>query len=344
MKSKYFVSVIMPIRNEAEGIEHTLKTLLEQDYPQNRMEIIIADGQSDDGTIEIVKAFASQYPLIKLINNEQRIVPTGLNKAINISNGEVIIRVDAHSVYPQNYISRLVEALDEYQADNVGCVIETIPYNNTSLSKAIAIALSSPFGVGNSSFRVGVEKPVEVDTVPFGCFRRDVFDQVGLFDEDLVRNQDDEFNARMRKNGKKILLIPDLKCQYTARKNLKQLRRMLFQYGLFKPLVNYKLKEVSTLRQLVPLLLIIYTVLGFVLSFIHPLIAVLYTIGLMFYLIALLMVSLVQALKHSKILSMWFYLFLSYPSMHYSYGWGYIVGLRKLLTGCKKSVEFTISR
>jgi len=344
MASNKMISVIMPIRNERESIEDTLISLLKQDYPDDLIEIIVADGQSDDGTYEIVKELASTYPCIRLITNKKKIVPTGLNEAIKMSKGKVIIRVDAHSVYPNNYISRLVEALDIYGADNVGCVIKTEPYNNSAKCRAIAIGLSSPFGVGNSSFRIGIKEAIEVDTVPFGCFRREVFEDIGFFDEELVRNQDDEFNARMRKNGKKIFLIPDIECSYKARKNYTLLGRMLFQYGLFKPLVNKKLGEISSLRQLVPLLLVLYTIMGVVFAAFNLLFLKVYLAGLSVYFFSLLLISFSQSIVKRKDISLWLNVFMVYPTMHYAYGWGYIMGLKNLLLKKKSSRDFKISR
>ena len=185
---------------------------------------------------------------------------------IQQAKGDVIIRMDCHSVYPKDYVLTLVRALDEYNADNVGAVIETIPMDNLPKSEAIASVMSSFFGVGNALFRIGVNKVKEVDTVPFGCFRREIFDELGLFDEAFIRNQDDEFNARMIKNGKKILLIPNVKIQYYARQYYKQVSRMFFQYGLFKPLVNYKLRQVASVRQIIPVALVLYLLIMLLVS------------------------------------------------------------------------------
>lgn len=344
MEEFKFVSVVMPIRNEADSIEDTIQSLLKQDYPADRFEILIADGISIDGTEKIVRNFAENNSKIKYIRNYGKIVPTGLNLAIEKSIGEVILRMDAHSYYPDNYISKLVLALEEYQADNVGCVIETIPANNSPMARAIAAGLSSPFGVGNSMFRVGVNKPMEVDTVPFGCFRREVFDKIGLFDEELVRNQDDEFNARMIKNGLRIVLIPDLECRYQARSNFRMLARMLYQYGLFKPLVNMKLKQVATLRQLVPLLLVIYSIGGGVFSFIWPSLLPLYILGLGTY-ISFIILGGIKAYTSNKDLKLFPFSVITFPIMHLSYGWGYLQGIGRLLFRSKRNQkEVKLSR
>jgi glycosyltransferase involved in cell wall biosynthesis len=339
-----YVSIILPVRNEILTIEKTIEGILSQDYPKSRMEILIADGNSDDGTNNIIKEYAKKEPLIKYIFNKDRIVPTSLNLAIKASKGEIIVRMDAHNFYPDNYISTLVRYLTEYDAGNTGCVIKTIPSSDNNVSKAVATGLSSPFGVGNSLFRTGVKKPVYVDTVPYGCFKKEVFKKIGLFDEDLVRNQDDEFNARMIKNGYKILLVPDVEVSYIARDNLKKLSKMLFQYGLFKPLVNIKLGSIPTLRQLIPLFFVLYVVIGGILSvLLSGRMLTLYLAGLLFY----LFVDIIFSLKHSldkKDLLLTPFLFVTFPVMHFSYGLGYLRGIWRFYVLRKKrisSVELT---
>ena len=175
-----------------------------------------------------------------------------MNAGIRAARGEIIVRMDAHVVYPPHYLPIAVAALLETGADNVGGVIVTRPGANTPMGRAIALGLSHPFGVGNSYFRIGTSERRWVDTVPFGCFRRSLFDRIGLFDEELVRNQDDEFNFRIQQRGGRVLLLPDLVAQYYARPSLRHVARMYFQYGYFKPLVARKLGRIMTARQLVP--------------------------------------------------------------------------------------------
>jgi glycosyltransferase involved in cell wall biosynthesis len=339
-----YVSIILPVRNEILTIEKTIEGILSQDYPKSRMEILIADGNSDDGTNNIIKEYAKKEPLIKYIFNKNRIVPTSLNLAIKASKGEIIVRMDAHNFYPDNYISTLVRYLTEYDAGNTGCVIKTIPSSDNNVSKAVATGLSSPFGVGNSLFRTGVKKPVYVDTVPYGCFKKEVFKKIGLFDEDLVRNQDDEFNARMIKNGYKILLVPDVEVSYIARDNLKKLSKMLYQYGLFKPLVNIKLGSIPTLRQLIPLFFVLYVVIGGILSvLLSGRMLTLYLAGLLFYLFVDMFFSLKHSLDNKDPLLTPF-LFVTFPVMHFSYGLGYLRGIWRFCVLRKKrisSVELT---
>jgi len=344
MEKQPFVSIIIPVRNEVSSIRRTIDSVLSQDYDASSFEILIADGASDDGTDRIIKEYAKNKSNIKYIENPKRIVPTGLNLAIQTTRAEIIVRMDAHSFYPENYISTLVKALFQYNADNVGCIIKTIPDSDNMKAKAIAMGLSSPYGVGNSMFRVGVEKAMEVDTVPFGCFRKEVFDHIGLFDEELARNQDDEFNARMLKNGYKIILIPELECSYLARSNFQQLSRMLYQYGVYKPLVNYKLKQVATLRQLVPLLLVLYLLGGILLCLVFPFLWILFSAGLSVYVLFIMTGALAGSIKTKE-----WVLFplgvITFPVMHLSYGWGYINGILRLMRRSKENVfEVKLSR
>ncbi|MCG8582521.1 MAG: glycosyltransferase family 2 protein [Bacteroidales bacterium] len=345
MEKHQFVSIIMPVRNEAKTIRQTVDSILKQDYPADNFEIIIADGISTDGTDEIIISLEKENPAIQYLKNFKKIVPTGLNMAIRKAKGDVIVRLDAHTIYPKNYISRLTKALKNTEADNVGCIIETIPANETKEAHAIAMGLSSQFGVGNSKFRVGIHKATEVDTVPFGCFRREVFDEIGYFDEELVRNQDDEFNARMIKHGYRIVLIPDLTCHYHARENFSQLARMLYQYGLFKPLVNKKLRRISSWRQLVPLCLVVYIIAGGIISTLHPITLSAYLSGICIYILFILLGSIKAITKNTSNFLLLPYCILTFMVMHLSYGSGYLTGLWKFIVNpVDNPTEFKLSR
>lgn len=248
------VTVLVPCRNEERYISACLDSILGTSYPADRLEILVIDGRSTDRTRDIVQQYVGRDARIRLVDNPKRIVPTALNAGIRIATGDIVVRMDAHVVYPAAYITRLVTALQDSGADNVGARLITVPSGDGPVARAIAIGLSHPLGVGNAHYRLGSqsERWVAVDTVPFGCYRREVFSRIGGFDEDLIRNQDDEFNARLIQQGGKVLLIPDLTARYYARPTLRQLGRMYFQYGLFKPLVARKVGRVMTARQLVP--------------------------------------------------------------------------------------------
>ncbi len=322
------LSVICPIYNEERYIAACIESILAQDYPKDELEVIFADGMSTDATRDIVSQYAARYPWIKLIDNPDRIVPPALNRAIEASHGDIIMRLDAHAEYPANYFSALTEALVRLDADNVGGVCITLPTNESPAARAIAAVLSSKFGMGNSAFRVGASSITRVDTVPFGCWRRNVFDRIGLFDPELIRNQDDEFNGRLTKAGGKIYLLPDVEVRYYARDKISKVAKMFYQYGLFKPLVNKKLGSPATLRQFVPLILVAGLIVGLILSVLWPPFLPVYIAGVAFYLGLCLVFSILSSRDIRQILLQ----SLTYSTVHLSYGAGYLAGLWKLLT------------
>lgn len=246
------VSIIIPCRNEVEYIGPCLDSVLATTYPRDAIEILVVDGLSDDGTRERLRELAARCPSLRVLDNPARIVPTALNLGIRAAAGDIIIRMDAHALYPPRYVTALVGALQRSGADNVGGRIVAYPAKRTATARAVAYALNHPLGVGNARFRLPSHGPAWVDTVPFGCFPRSVFDRVGPFDEDLVRNQDDEFNQRVLRAGGRILLLPDIEATYFPRASLSKLARTYYQYGLFKPLAARKIGRVATWRQLVP--------------------------------------------------------------------------------------------
>lgn len=321
------ISVIIPCRNEEEFIANTLDSILESNYDINSMEILVVDGMSDDRTREIVSEYAQKNPMIRLIDNPQRTVPYAMNYGIEQSHGDVIVRLDAHSVYPSNYISELVHWLKELNVENVGGVWDATPTNDSLEARAVAYATAHPFGIGNAQYRISEKtEPYEVDTVPFGCYRRDVFDKIGLFDTDLTRNQDDELNARLIQDGGKIYLIPTLKIKYFARENFSKLVKMFFQYGYFKPLVNLKLKQPATLRQFVPPLFVLFLFFVVLSFFIMPALSPLFVAVLTLYATIDLYVSYNLSKKYHD-MQLLPYLASSFVLIHLSYGYGYLKGI-----------------
>jgi succinoglycan biosynthesis protein ExoA len=244
-----FVSVIMPVRNEAGFIERSLGCVLGQDYPADRMEVIVADGMSDDGTRELVHAAAKRDGRVRLVDNQGRIAPTALNAALTGARGTIIVRVDGHTEIASDYVRQCVRELERTGADNVGGRMKA--GGNGSICRAIAAATSSAFGVGGARFHYS-EAEEWVDTVYLGAWRRSTFDSLGLFDEELVRNQDDEFNYRLRAAGGRILLSPKIRSLYYGRSSLSSLARQYFQYGLWKVRVLQKHPRQMRLRQFVP--------------------------------------------------------------------------------------------
>ncbi len=321
------VSIIIPCRNEEKFIGKTLESILSMDFDMNNVEILVVDGRSDDKTREIVRELSEKYSIIKLIDNPEKTVPYAMNYGIKEAKGDIIIRMDAHSLYPENYISKLVYWLEKLNADNIGGVWDTTPANDTLEAQAIALATSHPFGIGNAQYRISNKtEPYEVDTVPFGCYKKEVFEKIGMYDTDLTRNQDDELNARLIQNGGTIYLIPDLKIKYFARDRFSKMFKMFYQYGLFKPLVNLKLKQPATLRQFVPPLFVLFLIFGILFSFVNKVFLVMFLIGLLIYFSLNVTVSFKIA-KKERNLKLFPYLVAAFFLIHISYGFGYLKGI-----------------
>ena len=331
------ISIIIPCYNEALFIDKLLENVVEQDYPKDLTEVFVIDGLSPDGTREAISRFAERYPYIHLLDNDRRYVPFALNKGILSSTGEVIIRMDAHAEYSPDYFSRLVEALYRLNADNVGGSWITLPGNSTIKALAIAGALSSPFGIGNAHYRLENKMEREVDTVPFGCFRREVFNRIGLFDEELLRNQDDGFNAKIAHTGGKIYLIPDVKIRYFARTSVKSIWKMFFQYGLFKPLGNKKAGSPATIRQFIPPLFVLFLIVSLCGGLFFKSVASIGLSGFLCYTLVNLIFTYRVAAKHAQ-LRLVGYLPWIFFILHLSYGLGYLIGIVKfVILGQKKS-------
>jgi succinoglycan biosynthesis protein ExoA len=254
------VSVVMPVRNEERYIERSLGSVLAQDYPADRMEILIADGMSDDATRERIAEIADGRQ-VRILDNPQGIVAPGLNALIAEAQGEIVVRVDGHCEIASDYVRRAVEVLtgDEGYA-GVGGPIETV--GETDVARAVAAGMSSWFGVGGSAFRVGSARPIVADTVPFPAYPRAVLIEAGPYDEELVRNQDDEYNYRLRGAGKKLLLTPAMQSRYWSRANLRSLWRQYFQYGFWKVRVMQKHPRQMSWRQFAPPGLVAALVVG----------------------------------------------------------------------------------
>ena len=237
------VTVIMPILNEANFIRQSLGAVLTQDYPAESLEIIVVDGGSTDNTLPLVQGLRLNHPNLRLLHNPKRIQAAALNIGIMAARGEIVIRVDGHTLIAPNYVRCCVEYLRQGKADNVGGLMR--PVGTTYCGKAIALATSSPFGIGGSKFHYS-EREQYVDTVYMGAFRRTIFDRIGLFDEQLKINEDYEFNYRLRQAGGKILLSPTLNSSYVPRQSLGALWRQYFQYGHWK--VRMLQKHPASLR------------------------------------------------------------------------------------------------
>lgn len=322
-----YVSIVMPVRNEVQYIEGAIQSVLDQDYPADAFEVLVADGMSTDGTREVVQSFYKDAPRVVLIDNPGRIVPTGLNKAIDQARGEIIIRVDGHCVIARDYVRKSVAYLrHDPQLSGVGGPMETIGV--TPVSAAIAAAMSSPFGVGGSAFRTKKDQKLLVETVAFPAYKASTLRQAGPFDEELVRNQDDEYNYRLREMGGKILLAPDIRSRYYSRGSLYNLWRQYFQYGFWKVRVMQKHPRQMKLRQYVPPLFVIGTAGSTLLTLLFPGIGK-YLLGVVLggYAVANLVASLLTAARSG--LGYLFVLPAAFATLHYSYGLGFLVGLVK---------------
>ncbi|HRY32956.1 MAG TPA: glycosyltransferase family 2 protein [Bacteroidales bacterium] len=319
------VSIIIPCFNEEKFLPGLISDIAGQDYPSEKMEVIFVDGMSRDKTVEIILQSSSIYPHFRLLNNPARFVPFALNKGIREAGGEIIIRMDAHARYPHDYISLLVKSLEELKADNVGGCWVTTPAGPGLVPLAIASVMSSVFGMGNAMYRLPARDVMQVDTVPFGCYRKEIFERIGYFDEALIRNQDDEFNARLIQNGGRIFLVPAIRITYFARDTIAKTLKMFYQYGLFKPLVNKKLKRPATLRQFIPPALVLSLAAGLVLSLINSIFLVITGLILALHLLCGIFFSAGAIMKHRKpgLLLLMPLLFLL---IHLSYGTAYISG------------------
>lgn len=217
-----FLSVVVPTRNERRSIEACLDSILATDYPADRMEVLVVDGASRDGTREVLDRYAARDRRVRRLDNPDRRTPVALNRGIAAARGEVIARMDAHTVYPSDYLPRCVAGLERHDAENVGGVWEIQPTEDTLTGRALAAVYGHPFGVGDAWYRTGVEAPREVDTVPFGCWPREVFDRLGGFDERLDRAQDLELNLRLKRAGGRVVLDPSIRSRYLARSTARE--------------------------------------------------------------------------------------------------------------------------
>lgn len=255
------ISVVIPVRNEEHAITAAIGSALAQQV-EAQLEVIVADGGSDDGTRNAVLAMAHEDPRVRLVSNPTATTPAGLNAAIEESRGSVIVRCDAHSVLPKDYIATALSIMEATGADVVGGTQRAI--GRGFWQRAIAMAMTTPAGIGDARFHTG-GPPGPVDTVYLGVFRRSAFERVGLFDRSLLRNQDYELNHRVRKSGRDVYFHPDLEVDYLPRSNLWQLARQFKQYGEWKRLVLRRFPESLRWRQLAPPLFVVGLVISVVL-------------------------------------------------------------------------------
>jgi glycosyltransferase involved in cell wall biosynthesis len=248
------ISVIVPLRNERSNVDSFVNDLAAQDF-EGELEVLVADGASDDGGIERLRAAARAAGVrMRVMDNPAGWVSHGLNACIREAQGDLIVRLDCHSRYAGDYLRRCAEVSQQTGAWNVGGRL--VPTGTTPIERAVACAMDSPFGGIGWTRSSGGER-VETDTVTFGAFRPEVFERVGLFDEDLVRNQDDEFNMRLRAAGGRIVLDPAITVMYRPRGSFGGVWRQYFEYGLWKVPVMLKHRRIATVRGVVPLVFVL---------------------------------------------------------------------------------------
>lgn len=312
------VSVIIPVYNEEKYVEKCINSLISQSYPREKMEWIIIDGNSSDHTIEIIKKYIDDYP-IRLVTNPKRKTPSSLNIGIQKSTGKYIVRFDAHAIFPETYIQDCISCLEETGADNVGGYVVTRAEG--FVGSAIAGMLSSKFGVGGSSFRVDT-KSGYVDTVPFGTFKRSIFDRIGFFNEELVRSEDNDINARIIENGGKVYLSEKIHSTYYCRDSVASLVKMGLQNGnaLFRTIkLNPKAMK---LRHFVPFLFVVSIVALMICGLFFSPFYYLLAAEMSLYLLLDLIYSFKKPNTKYGIISLWLY-----PLFHISYGIGSLLGL-----------------
>jgi succinoglycan biosynthesis protein ExoA len=324
-----FISVIMPVYNEKEYMDSSLGSVIAQDYPPELIEILVVDGMSNDGTREIVRFYQRKNPNMSLIDNPGKIVPIGMNTALRRCRGEIIIRVDGHCEVAPDYVRKCVQYLQGGDIDGVGGPMKTI--GETPLSESIAVAMSSKFGVGGSAFRTITGKSMLVDSIPFPAYTNSIIQKAGFYDEELVRNQDDEYNYRLRSLGARLLLASDIQSTYYSRGSMKKLWKQYYQYGYWKVRVLQKHPLQMRPRQFIPPLFVSALILSMImalLSLISFQILGLPLLSLMvFYLLTNLAASTYTAAKKG-----WQHLLLLpilFAILHLSYGLGFLTGLFK---------------
>jgi glycosyltransferase involved in cell wall biosynthesis len=317
MSSK--ITVILPCRNEEHYISKVLDFFINS-MPAEK-EMIIADGESTDRTREIVAAYSVKHPEIKLISNPKRFVPFALNECIRRATGEFIIRLDAHTEYAPDYFTKVVETFEKTGSEIVGGPMRA--KGNNPFQRAVAVCTSTIFGVGDSQFH-DETKEGYTDSVYLGAWRKNIFTSTGMFDEAMLRNQDDEFHYRAKSKGMKIYLNPEIRSWYYPRGTLRSLMKQYFQYGLFKPLVLKKVRSEIKIRHLIPSAFLLYFI---TLPITFVIMGWFAFIPMMLYFFLDLYFSFAKQREASEKFSA----MLIYPALHISYGCGFLLGLSSTL-------------
>jgi glycosyltransferase involved in cell wall biosynthesis len=319
------VSIVIPCRNEVLHIKKCIESLISNGYPVDLLEVLVIDGNSTDGTQETIHALKKEYPQIILINNPHQKTPFALNLGIEHAKGEYILIASAHSSFEKHYITTLVEAIKNLNAEVVGGVMETQIKNQTPTSIAIKEVLSHPLGVGNSLFRVGVKDITQVDTVPFGLYKTSLLRTIGGYDTRLIRNHDIELSKRLLAHKASIYLIPEARCTYYARETWGKLGKNNFDNGLWNLRTVFITKDFSSLsvRHFIPLVFILSIITPCFLALFHPYFLFLSALSLLTYLMAVVFIS----FKISNRATTRYHLLITFIVLHFSYGFGSFLGI-----------------
>jgi glycosyltransferase involved in cell wall biosynthesis len=318
-------SIIMPCRNEEKYIREALQTAFNNDLSPESFEVIVVDGCSTDRTGEILNELKEEHTHLQVLENPKQTVPYAMNMGIRAAQGEFVIRIDAHCEYPRNYFSELIKYHRELNAGNVGTVMESRAKHSSRKTESIARVLSDGLGVGNAFFRIGADEIREVDTVPFGCYRREIFEEIGLYDERLTKSQDFELNRRLKRHGGKIYLLPHLHIVYYVRDTLLKLFQKYYKNGMWNIIAIKYTGRVGNvaLRNYVPFLFVLANILGVVGSVLSLPVLIAYLSGLGAYLLTILWRSVRIRTPRTSV----FWTFLSFLTLHFSHGIGGLVGL-----------------
>ena len=330
----YAISIILPVYNDKKYLEKCIKSLINNKV-NKKYEIIIVDGNSNDGSKEIIKFYLNKYPFIKMITNNKKITSISLNLGIRESNGDYIIIIGSHTEYANDYFNTLVQVCEKENADVSGSIGEILPGSDTNIARAIAVVLSDRFGVGNSLFRVGVNEIKETDSVAYGCYKRNVFDKNGLFDEGLIRNQDIEFNKRIKNKGGAIKITPKTKFSYYARSTYKDFAKNNLENGLWSVLTPFIVKDFKSqsIRHFVPLVFVLSMLLPLLFSIIKKELAIISIFILILYFNFAFLRSLYLSRKRKIPL---FQILIAFLILHFSYGIGSLIGIIKILINGSK--------
>ena len=321
------VSIIVPCYNEQLTIRLLLDAIYGQNFALEEMEVIIADGMSTDDTRQEIIAFQEEHPdlMIRIVDNPQRIIPAALNRALEASVGEFIVRLDAHSMPDEMYVAHSVAGLEDGLGDNVGGVWDIQPGVAGWVAESIAVAAAHPLGVGGALYRYATTA-AEVDTVPFGAFRRSLLDEVGMFDETLLTNEDYEFNTRIRLNGGKIWLNPQIHSVYFARETFAKLARQYFRYGFWKWRMLKRYPDTLRWRQALPPVFVASLIVLGIAAVFWPLAGILLGLELLAYFAILVLGTVSLAMKRKKT-----YLLAGVPLaiavMHVCWGSGFLASI-----------------